>query len=137
MDKKLCDYKILNLMTKTKLCSCGLSNKEVIMYPISGPLLMVKAEKFARKLKYEELMCSTGWSDRFKLCHNITFSEVSDEARNVKSKTSVEWFISVEPNVRGEYGVCDIFNTNETWIYFRLALKFNVLAANYLRTKME
>jgi predicted alpha-1,6-mannanase (GH76 family) len=45
--------------------------------PVSGPLLMVKAEEFAKKLKDEEFVCSAGWIDRFQLRHNITFGKVS------------------------------------------------------------
>lgn len=42
--------------------------------PISGPLLMVKAEEF---------MCTSSQTDRFKLRHNITFRKVSGEAKSV------------------------------------------------------
>jgi hypothetical protein len=37
--------------------------------PVSGPLLMIKAEEFAKKLSGEEFVRSAGWIDRFKLRH--------------------------------------------------------------------
>lgn len=71
--------------------------------PVSGPLLMVKAEEFAKKLKDEEFVCSAGWIDRFKLRHNITFGKVSGEARGVNTETTTEWLRKVSCDELGQY----------------------------------
>jgi hypothetical protein len=90
---------------------------------VSGPLLIIKAKEFAKKLSGEEFMCSAGWIDRFKL-HHISFGKVS----GVNSDTATEWFTAMWPNVREGFAANDIFNANETGIFFRLtpdrALKF-------------
>ena len=88
--------------------------------PVSGPLLMVKAEEFAKKLKDEDFVCSSGWIDRFKSRHNITFGKVSGEASSVNTETTQEWITTVWPNVREGYADCDIFNADETGIFYRL-----------------
>jgi hypothetical protein len=86
--------------------------------PVSGPLLMVKAEEFAKKLKDEEYVCSAGWIDRFKLRYNITFGKVSGEARGVNTETTTEWLTTVWPSIRDGYAEKDVFNAAETSIFF-------------------
>ncbi|XP_023721482.1 tigger transposable element-derived protein 4-like [Cryptotermes secundus] len=88
--------------------------------PVSGPLLMVKAEEFAKKLKDEEFVCGAGWTDKFKLRHNITFGKVSGAARGVNTETTTEWLTAVWPSIRKGYADKDIFNADETGIFFRL-----------------
>jgi hypothetical protein len=85
---------------------------------VSGPLLIIKAEEFAKKLSGEEFVCSAGWIDRFQLRHNISFGKVSGEAGGVNSDT--EWLTAVWPNVREGFAANDIFNADETRIFFRL-----------------
>jgi hypothetical protein len=88
--------------------------------PVSGPLLMMKAEKFGKKLSGEEFMCSAGWIYRFKLRHNISFWKVSGKARGVNDDTTTEWLTAVWPSVREGFTDNGIFNFDETWIFFRL-----------------
>jgi hypothetical protein len=59
--------------------------------PVSGPLLMARAEELAKLLSGEEFLCSAGWIDRFKLRHNISGGKVSGETRAVKCETTAEW----------------------------------------------
>jgi hypothetical protein len=65
----------------------------------------------------EEYVCSAGWIDRFKLRHNISFGKVSGEARGVYDTT--EWLTAVWLNVREGFADNDIFNADETGIFFR------------------
>jgi len=60
---------------------------------------------------------STGWVDRFKLCH-ISFGKVSGGARGVHSDTTTEWLNALWPIVRERYADSDIFNADETGIFF-------------------
>jgi hypothetical protein len=59
--------------------------------PVSGPLLMSKAEELAKLLNDKDSVCTTGWIDRFKLRHNICCGKVSGEARAVNCETTAEW----------------------------------------------
>jgi hypothetical protein len=70
---------------------------------VSGPLLIIKAEEFAKKF-----MCSAGWIDRFKLHPNISFGKVSGEASGVNSDTTTEWLTAMCPNVREGFAANDI-----------------------------
>jgi hypothetical protein len=87
--------------------------------PMNGPLLIIKAEEFTKKLSGGEFVCTTGWIDRFKLLHNISFGKVSGEACGVNSDTT-EWLTAVWPNVREGFAANDISNADETGIFFRL-----------------
>jgi hypothetical protein len=57
--------------------------------PVSGPLLMSKAEELAKLLNDKDFMCTTGWIDRFKL-HHICCGKVSSEARAVNCEKTAE-----------------------------------------------
>jgi hypothetical protein len=56
---------------------------------------MTKAEEFTKRFNDEEFICSTGWIDRFKLHHIISFSKVSDIARSVNSDMTTEWLDAI------------------------------------------
>jgi hypothetical protein len=81
---------------------------------------MIKAEEFAKKLSGEEFVCSAGWIDRFKLCHDISFRKVSGEARGVNNDMTTEWLTAMWSNVCKGFADNDIFNADETGIFFRL-----------------
>jgi hypothetical protein len=65
-------------------------------------------------------VCSAGWIDRFMLRHNITFGKMSGEARGVNTETTTEWLTTVWPSIREGYADKDVFNADETGIFFRL-----------------
>jgi hypothetical protein len=67
----------------------------------------------------KDFVCTTGWIDRSKL-HHICFGKVSSEARAVNCETTAEWCNKVWPKVHEGYSDSDIFNTDETGIFFRL-----------------
>ena len=50
--------------------------------PVSGPILLGKAEEFASKLGISDFKASTGWLDRFKDRNGITFKKVCGEAQD-------------------------------------------------------
>ena len=81
---------------------------------------MSKAKEFAKKFSDEELMCSAGWVGRFKLHQSISFGKLSGEARDVNSDMVTEWLNAVWPSVHEGFADSDIFNADETGIFFRL-----------------
>jgi hypothetical protein len=88
--------------------------------PVSDPLLMVRAEELAKLFRDEEFLCSAGWIDRFKLRHNISCGKVSGEARAVNCETTAEWLSTVWPKMREGDPDSDIFNADETGLFFWL-----------------
>jgi hypothetical protein len=87
--------------------------------PVSGSIIMTKAEEYPKRLSDEEFVCSAGWVDRFKTRH-ISFGRVRDGARGVNNDTTTEWLNVVLARVWEEYANSDIFNAEETGIFFRL-----------------
>lgn len=88
--------------------------------PINGPLLMQKAEEFGRLLGEENFKCSNGWLDRFKQRHSITFGKVSGEAKSVNLVETEKWVAEVWPKLREGYSDHEIYNADETGIFFKL-----------------
>lgn len=88
--------------------------------PINGPLLAAKAEELARLLKDEEFSCSSSWIDRFKVRHNIVFAKMSGESKSANKDTAENWLKTVWPKLREGYREREIFNADETGLFFRL-----------------
>jgi hypothetical protein len=72
---------------------------------------MTKAKEFVKRFGDEELMCSAGWVDSFKLHHTISFGRVSGEARGVNSDTNTAWLNAMWSSVHEGYVDRDIFKT--------------------------
>ena len=58
--------------------------------PITGAVLQAKAEDFV-KLFNEDFICSIGWLERFKKCHNIICGKIFGEAAEVSMTTIQQW----------------------------------------------
>lgn len=87
--------------------------------PINGPLLKEKAEEFGRLLG-QDFSCSNGWLDRFKQRHSINFGKVSGEAKSVSVELTEEWVKEKWPKIREGYADSEIYNADETGIFFKL-----------------
>ena len=57
--------------------------------PLGGPIILEKANSFAKKLGYSTFKCSTGWLERFKLRYNITFKKICGESAIVTSEMTM------------------------------------------------
>jgi hypothetical protein len=112
-----------NLATNKKMRKCDLGNVDQALlewfkvqrnagFPVNGPILKVRAEKFAKQLGHENFTCNNGWLDRFKNRHNILYAKVSGEAISVDSKTASEWVKSVCEE--------DIYNADETCVFYNM-----------------
>lgn len=88
--------------------------------PISGPLLQAKAEDFARHFKKEGYKCSESWIKRFRQRHNIVLGKISGEARSVPEHVVEDWVKTVWPSLRKDYADENIFNADETGLFFKM-----------------
>ena len=89
--------------------------------PVSGPILLAKAEEFAKKLEVENFRASTGWLERFKERNGITFKKVCGEAKSVDTASTdmTEW----EQRLRrllDQYIPNDIYNADDTGVFYIL-----------------
>lgn len=89
--------------------------------PITGPLLKTKAEDLARLLNEDhQFKCSTGWLERFKARHNICVGKICGEAADVNKNTVSDWLNNVWPIISKDYAADDIFNADETGLFYKL-----------------
>nr|CAD7403363.1 unnamed protein product [Timema cristinae] len=51
--------------------------------PINGPMMQRKADEFALRLCIEHFQCSSGWIERFNVCHRISSHKVICESTSV------------------------------------------------------
>lgn len=89
-------------------------------FPINGPILKIQAEKFASQLGHENFTCSNGWLDRFKNRNNIVYAKINVESLSANTNAASEWLISVWPELKQSYRNEDIYNADETGVFYNL-----------------
>nr|XP_006817586.1 PREDICTED: tigger transposable element-derived protein 4-like [Saccoglossus kowalevskii] len=88
--------------------------------PISGPILQAKVEDLGQKMNHVEFKASNGWLERFKSRHGITFKSMCGEAASVSDVMVDDWVTLTLPGLIDGYAPRDIFNADETGLFFRL-----------------
>ncbi|XP_045482042.1 tigger transposable element-derived protein 4-like [Harmonia axyridis] len=101
--------------------------KRIQNVPISGLMLQKKAEYFSRLLSpdNQNVSCSRSWIYRFKRRYCITSRKMHGEAASVSASASAseseeDWLNYIWPDIRKNYSNDDIFNADETGIFFKL-----------------
>ncbi|XP_066253848.1 tigger transposable element-derived protein 4-like [Euwallacea similis] len=88
---------------------------------LSGPLGRAKTKDIAQTLKYKNFSASSGWLEKFRKKHNITFKVISGEARSVNSG-DVESVLNKMTSLIKDYSSKNIFNADDTGLFFRALL---------------
>lgn len=88
--------------------------------PISGPILQAKAQELAVELGHPDFKCSNGWLSRFKTRKGIGFRNIKGEAKAVKPEAVDAWNKTLLPQLLQEYAAEDIYNTDETGLFYKL-----------------
>ena len=83
-------------------------------------LLMTKARLFADNLGIKDFEASPGWLTRFKERHGIVFKNVCGESASVSRNVVDQWLSDVFPNLVEGYAPDNIFNADETGLFWRL-----------------
>ncbi|GBL94401.1 Tigger transposable element-derived protein 4 [Araneus ventricosus] len=92
-----------------------------VKIPISGLLLMEKAQEISKKLIVEcNASFSSEWLHKFKLRHGITGKTVSVESGDVDCETVDGWIQNQLPDLIKGYEQKDIFNADETDLFYNL-----------------
>ncbi|XP_031340904.1 tigger transposable element-derived protein 4-like [Photinus pyralis] len=86
---------------------------------ISGAILRTKAEEFGKKVQ-DNFVCSEGWVERWKARHNICSGKILGEASDVNTEVVDNWISTVWPTIKEEYSENDVFNADETGLFFKL-----------------
>ncbi|XP_060870227.1 tigger transposable element-derived protein 4-like [Metopolophium dirhodum] len=79
-----------------------------------------KATEFGKRFNKFDFQCSSSWITRFRQRHNIVFGKISGESSSVPVGVSENWLEHVWPNLRKNYTDCDIYNADETGLFYRL-----------------
>ena len=87
--------------------------------PISGPVLFEKGAELAQELGLTDFKMDRGWIDRFKDRHGIGMKVISGEAASAPTETTVEWRGKELQDVLKEYNEKDIFNADETGLFYK------------------
>ncbi|KAK7579885.1 hypothetical protein V9T40_000514 [Parthenolecanium corni] len=88
--------------------------------PISGPILLEKANQFGKLLQVENFSCSASWIQRFRQRNNIVFGKISGESAAVDSNVCSTWLSNVWPLIRAGYTDDQIYNADEAGIFYKL-----------------
>jgi hypothetical protein len=88
---------------------------------ISGSVLRTKAENFGKQLTSKnDFTCSSSWIDRWKKRHSVCSGKISGEAAAVDDNVVGNWLNTVWPELRRQYNSDDIFNADETGLFYKL-----------------
>lgn len=88
--------------------------------PVSGPLLIEKSLQIAREKGESQFKASRGWLDNWKRRHGIVFKSVAGEENAVDVTHINDWFENVWVALCSKYEPKDIFNADETGLFFRV-----------------
>lgn len=88
--------------------------------PLNGPLLQGKANFFARQLDMQNFICFMSWINRFKVRHNIVSGKIVGESLSVQQSDVHDWLEKVWPTLRAQFSDDEIFNADETGLFYKL-----------------
>ena len=87
---------------------------------ITHEILRDKAEDLAKKLGHDEFKASSGWLSRLLKRRDISRKKKHGEAQSSDFQASTDWLKDVWPQLRERYSSDDIFNCDETGLYYRM-----------------
>ena len=87
--------------------------------PVTSAVLEEKATHFATVLHKSDFKVTNGWLCRWKARHGIKFKKCHGEKMDADVDAADQWRSTVLPELLQEYAPRDIYNADETGIYFR------------------
>jgi len=91
--------------------------------PLTDMILQQKGKEFAKMLNIEEqLKCTNGWVYRFKVRNGLRKVNLSGEANSAPLETLPEERLRLR-TLLAKYNEEDIYNADETGLFFRMELK--------------
>ena len=97
--------------------------------PVNGPMLQNEANEFALKHKCDNFSASNGWLKSFCVRHQIRFSLLHGENAEISADVVQKWMQEL-PNIIKDYQLKDIYNCDETSIFFKALPKKSLLGPN-------
>ena len=87
--------------------------------PVSGPLLMEKAEQLSLGLGLADFKATTGWQERWKTRNTVHFKKLHGEKQDADDFGTERWVTEVLPKILADYSPRNIFNADKTGLYWR------------------
>lgn len=86
---------------------------------LNGKILCKKAHPIAKKTGHTNFRATERWFSGWKARNGIVFTKPVDEAAEADVDTARHFVADVLPEILRRYAPSNIFNANETGIYFR------------------
>lgn len=87
---------------------------------INGPIMLEKAKELAIVFGFDDFNPSHGWLERLKARNNISFKQLSSQTVSSNIDHD-EWFKVTLPKIVQGYDPNDIFNADETALFYKAA----------------
>ncbi|KAJ6639131.1 Tigger transposable element-derived protein 4, partial [Pseudolycoriella hygida] len=97
--------------------------------PLTGAIVQAKARSLAKLFNIQNFMASDGWLAKFKRRQNLTFKTMSSKSASVDDEAVDDWFKQL-PNILMDYDANDIFNVDETGLFFKCLPKHTLTYRN-------
>lgn len=97
-----------------------LQNARAASLPVSGPILMEKADALALQMGYTDFKCSKGWFERFKKRNNVASKPMHGESGAVDGTAVENWRNHRLAELRSAYPDHDIFNLDEAALFYKM-----------------
>lgn len=98
--------------------------------PLSGAILQQKALDFSCMLGCHDFKASSGWLQRFKERHNIVGKVISGECAEANAVGATDWLRDRVPGILAQYDRRNIYNADETALFYRLLPKRTLALKN-------
>ena len=85
---------------------------------ISGPILKNIAEELAQMLGRSDFVATDGWLSRWKKRHTIKYRRAHGEKGSADTVEAEKWMSIVFPQLLREYKPDDIYNADDTGLYY-------------------
>ncbi|XP_025208664.1 tigger transposable element-derived protein 6-like [Melanaphis sacchari] len=92
--------------------------QSVIYGKTAAHLVHTRGTLVCRGTQFEN-HCSNGWLEKFRKRNNISFKSVCGEAASVDEEAVNNWKAKI-PEIIANYAECDIFNADETGLFYRV-----------------
>nr|XP_042912844.1 tigger transposable element-derived protein 6-like [Parasteatoda tepidariorum] len=98
--------------------------------PISRGILFHKAQDFANLFGDSDFKATDGWLTRWKERNNIVYRKLHGEKQDADFSSAADWVNDVWPTLIKDYKPEQIFNTDETGLFFRALPEHTLLFKN-------
>ena len=87
--------------------------------PISGALIMAKADSLAEKLNIRDFKANRSWLYRFKIRRSLIYKTICGDLASVTPEITREWRSNTLPTLLARYSNDDVYNADETGLFYK------------------